>query len=386
MGPTATRSASPTRDSTRTDCRTTAGRPRPSPSCRAAPPSTPAATPLAVDAQGNPLTTDQRGPGFPRIVNGTVDIGAYEFENSVATVAVGWGNQSVALQTAGDGLRLLPAGRTTDLPWLGISQVQITLAVPGSLAPGDVSVMSASGINYGPVTVSGSGTSYTITLARPIDQADRVTITIGNATIATFTRRLDVLPGDINDDGVVNAQDLALVRNQWLGVNGTKPTIFGDINGDGAVNINDYNAVRAAIATSLPAVSESMAVASASSGTGNGGGGAGAVDVAIATAAPPAPIAMPAPMTAATAAAVSIGPTSPPVPIAMPAPTIAATSSQAPIGTTSQPPPSTTSAVSPAFNPRGPRHEIRLAARGRHRGLGKPARFDGVHLSRHERR
>ena len=33
---------------------------------------------LAVDAQGNPLTTDQRGAGFPRIVNGTVDIGAFE--------------------------------------------------------------------------------------------------------------------------------------------------------------------------------------------------------------------------------------------------------------------------------------------------------------------
>jgi hypothetical protein len=34
--------------------------------------------PLAVNPQGKPLTTDQRGSGFPRIVNGKVDIGAFE--------------------------------------------------------------------------------------------------------------------------------------------------------------------------------------------------------------------------------------------------------------------------------------------------------------------
>ena len=33
---------------------------------------------LALDAAGQPLTTDQRGAGFPRILNGTVDIGAFE--------------------------------------------------------------------------------------------------------------------------------------------------------------------------------------------------------------------------------------------------------------------------------------------------------------------
>ncbi len=36
--------------------------------------------------------------------------------------------------------RLLPAGRTTDLPWYGINKLQITLSQPESLSPGDVSV------------------------------------------------------------------------------------------------------------------------------------------------------------------------------------------------------------------------------------------------------
>ena len=31
-----------------------------------------------MDEHGNPLTTDQRGPGFPRIVGVSVDIGAFE--------------------------------------------------------------------------------------------------------------------------------------------------------------------------------------------------------------------------------------------------------------------------------------------------------------------
>ena len=42
---------------------------------------------LAVDAQGNPLTTDQRGMGFARTLNGMVDIGA--FEDQVSGTAPG---------------------------------------------------------------------------------------------------------------------------------------------------------------------------------------------------------------------------------------------------------------------------------------------------------
>jgi hypothetical protein len=128
--------------------------------------------------------------------------------------------------------------------------VQITLGAAATLSAADVTVHSARGINYGPVTISGSGTSYTITLAQPITVADRVTITIANASIATYTRRIDVLPGDFNDDGVVNSQDMVGIRNEILGL--VPMTIFGDINGDGKVDINDYNAVRARIGATLP--------------------------------------------------------------------------------------------------------------------------------------
>ena len=204
------------------------------------------------------LTLDQPGIGYTlqvsssSLTSGTTD--AFNVQTTVdSSVGVAWGPSGTAtLQTAGDGLHLLPAGRNTDVPWLGIDQFTITLAQATTLAAGDVTVSSVIGASYGPVTISGSGTSYTITLAQPIDQADRVTIAISNATIAGFTRELDVLPGDFNGDGVVNVQDLVNVRNEWLQIGGASYTIFGDINGDGVVNIADYNDVRAAAGTSLP--------------------------------------------------------------------------------------------------------------------------------------
>ena len=191
--------------------------------------------------------------------NGTVDIGAFEFTpDANDTLSVTWGTQTAALQTAATDCRLLPAGRTTDIPWLGINQLPITLSQAYTLTAADVFISSAIGVNYGPVTVSGSGTNYTITLAQPINAADRVTIIIDNPGVSVFYRQLDVLPGDFNDDGVVNGQDLAGIRNEWLGVGGAKPTIFGDINGDGVVNVADYNAERLLIGTSLPSVSDAL--------------------------------------------------------------------------------------------------------------------------------
>ena len=167
------------------------------------------------------------------------------------TVDVAWGTAGTAtLQTNGDGLRLLPDTRNTDLPWLGIKKLTSTLNSAEALSPTDVSVTGLAVANYGQVTLSGSGTTYTITLAQAINVADRVTVTIGNASIATFTRRLDVLPGDVSDDGVVNSQDAVLVRNIIVGI--APATTFSDIDGNGVVDMSDYNLVHNRAATHLP--------------------------------------------------------------------------------------------------------------------------------------
>ncbi|HEV3165862.1 MAG TPA: dockerin type I repeat-containing protein, partial [Isosphaeraceae bacterium] len=175
---------------------------------------------------------------------------------AITAVSVNWGTAgTAALQTAADGVRLLPAGRNTDLPWLGINKLNITLNQAETLTSADVSVHGLTVADYGPVTVSGSGTNYTLTLAQAINAADRVTVTIGNATIATFTRRLDVLPGDVNDDGVVNITDATIIRNEYTGFAPvTIPVIFLDVTGDGIVDVNDVNAARARIGTHLPAL------------------------------------------------------------------------------------------------------------------------------------
>src|SRR5262249_2987358 len=43
---------------------------------------------LAVDAQGNPLATDQRGPGFRRVAGAGVDIGAFEANSPPTDIAL----------------------------------------------------------------------------------------------------------------------------------------------------------------------------------------------------------------------------------------------------------------------------------------------------------
>ena len=104
-------------------------------------------------------------------------------------------------------------------------------------------------INYGPVTVAGMGTSYTITFAQPIDKADRVTLTIGIPDTDMFMGWLNVLPGDIFDNGKVTNKDLSLIHRE---LKGASMSVFSDIFGDGTPSQSQYKSARKFIGTKLP--------------------------------------------------------------------------------------------------------------------------------------
>lgn len=183
------------------------------------------------------VVTISDGTGL--VATSSVDVSVVAVQAATVTsVAVGWGASGTApLQTAPDGLRLLPSGRNTDLPFAGINQIFLTLSQAETLLPGDVSITGLTIANYGPVTLSGSGANYTITLAQPITGPERLTLTIGNAGITTFTRELDVLPGDLSDDGMVGFADLLTLAQNYGASNADWTS--GDLNGDGSVNFND---------------------------------------------------------------------------------------------------------------------------------------------------
>lgn len=173
---------------------------------------------------------------------------------AMASAAVNVNGAELALQTAPDGLRLLPAGRLNDLPWSGLQQFQITLDVPAILQSSDVSAMGSNGVSYGPVTITGSGNTYTLTLAHPVTTAERLLLTIGNAQIAEFTREIDILPGDVNDNGQVDFADFVSLSSHFGYGRVPRLPVTGDLNADGIINFADFVILSEDFGKSLPAV------------------------------------------------------------------------------------------------------------------------------------
>jgi Bacterial Ig-like domain (group 3)/MBG domain (YGX type)/Right handed beta helix region len=194
---------------------------------------------LAVDAKGNTLTTDQRGAGFPRIVDGTVDIGAYEVQNpsetptttalSTSSSSSTYGQSVTLTATVSDSSGGVPTGSVefydglTDLgtgTYVGGSGDSATWTYNTSSLPTTEQSLTAV---YTPTELfSGSTSDNANVLVNPAPltiTADDASKTYGQAV--TFTGTEFTTSGLVNGDSVTGVTLTSAGAAQTAGVNGS---------------------------------------------------------------------------------------------------------------------------------------------------------------------
>ena len=163
---------------------------------------------LAVDANDIPLTTDQRGAGFPRVINEAVDIGAFESSFIQQTISFG----QLAGQTYGAPTMTLNATDTSDLP--------LSYAVISGPATISGSVLTITGAGNVEVQASQAGDS-TYNMATPVDESFTVTpaqltITANNAT-KTYGTQTTFSSTAFTETGLVNSDTITSVTETSAG-------------------------------------------------------------------------------------------------------------------------------------------------------------------------
>ncbi|HEY4311894.1 MAG TPA: peptidylprolyl isomerase [Pirellulales bacterium] len=171
------------------------------------------------------------------------------------------------------------AAQTRDLPWSNLNQIQIVFNRDVNVQQNSLLLTDKLGVQYLIRGFTYNPSTYTAvwTLGGSIG-ADNMQIHLSSTGPYAVTDRsgnsldgdwrdglqffpsgdglaggnfdfsFNVLPGDINQDGIVNAQDTALASSSWL-----KANWRADFNGDGIVNVLEMAMISSAWLSSLPA-------------------------------------------------------------------------------------------------------------------------------------
>jgi hypothetical protein len=129
------------------------------------------------------------------------------------------------------------------------------LTVHGINVPDYTFTPGASGFTYDPATHTA-----TWTFLRGLAD-DRLLLSLNLASLigGPFLLRLDVLPGDVDDSGVVLANDFSDVKKKFFRstedpgpADATQYTAFHDVDGTGVILANDYSEVKKHFFDTLP--------------------------------------------------------------------------------------------------------------------------------------
>ena len=213
----------------------------------------------AINVGSNPLslTTDQRGTGFPRVIGGTADMGAHEYNPVAPPVlanaisrrvhgAAGTFNLSLTL-VAPPNINHNP---TTE-PRQGPAQTIVFTfdkAITGATATVTEGIATAAAPTI-------SGNDVVVALTGVIDR-QYVTVSLTNVasvdggTGGVGSARVGFLVGDVNQSRVVSVADLGLVNTQ-LAQSTSAANYLKDVNASGSITIADKGVTNANLTKAL---------------------------------------------------------------------------------------------------------------------------------------
>ena len=188
---------------------------------------------LAVDADLNPLTTDQRGLGFARVVNNTVDIGAFESGNPTGYIVNLMSDTGAGSDGAGDLLYCITEANANTNP--AGSVIEFAPTIFNSIKPQTIKLSSTLQLTEtaGPDVIDGPGASIvTISGNNAVgvfDIAAGVTASLSGLTISGGTNNQS--GGGIENEGTLTVADSTIDNNT--------ASAGGGINNDGTLTVTD---------------------------------------------------------------------------------------------------------------------------------------------------